>query len=109
MTDIMKYEEVTGDMCGIVGRLKEIDESYFVLRRRKSGRLELHSNAQKGGSLCAVLPYERLDCCTLEYARRTRRERAERLVKELERENEKLLRSQMRVAAEAAERGINCL
>ncbi len=47
MTDIMKYEEVTGDMCGIVGRLKEIDESYFVLRRRKSGRLELHSNAQR--------------------------------------------------------------
>ena len=101
MTDIMKYEEVTGDMCGIVGRLKEIDESYFVLRRRKSGRLELHSNAQKGGSLCAVLP--------LEYARRTRRERSERLVKELERENEKLLRNQMRVAVEAAERGINCL
>ena len=107
MTDIIKYEEVTGDMCDITGRLKEIDPTYFVLRNRKSGRLELHGANENGRTLCAVLPYERLDCRTLEYARKTKKERAEQLLKELEQDNERLMKREMSRALQAAKRGIN--
>ena len=104
MVDILKYEEIGGDLTDITRRLKEIDESYFVLRERKSGYLSLHSSAQKGGTLALSLPYKQLDCRTLELARRTRHERAAQLMKEMEERNDYLERAAAYERAKQAER-----
>ena len=49
--DELRYERVEGDLFDITERIREIDESYFILRERKSGRLEVHSREQKGSTL----------------------------------------------------------
>lgn len=63
---------VTDDLYFIASRLKEIDPSYFVVYNIKRGRYEVHSDGQKGGTLCFVVPYNVLDARTLKYAERTR-------------------------------------
>lgn len=79
---------IESDALDIVQRLKEIDESYFLLLNRETGRYEIHSSAQQGDSFCLSLPFDALDARTLAYARRYRRERAEEIFKEIDRENE---------------------
>lgn len=83
----LKYERIESDLYGIVERLKEIDDSYFVLRERKSGRLELHCRSQRGKTHALFFPRKTLDCRDIELVLRTRRERADKLIGELEREN----------------------
>lgn len=104
MVDILKYETVDGDLTDITGRLKEIDPSYFVLRERKSGKLQLHSSAQRGSTLALSLPYRVLDCRTLELARRTRSERAEAEAAETERHNAVLERERKNALVKKAEK-----
>ena len=102
MTDILKYEEVGGDLYSIVRRLKEIDETYFVLRARKSGTLSVHSRAQKGSTHCVTLPYKTLDERAVDFVRRTRRERADELLADMKREAEKTERQRISAAMESA-------
>lgn len=102
--DELKYERVEGDLFGIVDKLRAIDDSYFVLRERKSGRLEVHSSAQKGNTLALVLPRKRLDSRDIEYVRYTRSERKKELLEEMRRENERITREQVAKAAKEVER-----
>lgn len=101
--DELRYERVEGDLFDITERIREIDESYFILRERKSGRLEVHSRAQKGSTLALVLPRKRLDCRDLEYVRRTRSERKRALLEEMRLENERLMREETARAVRQAE------
>lgn len=63
---------VTDDVFFIASRLKETDPSYFVVYNLLKSRYEVHSKEQRGNTLCFVVPYDRLDARTLEYAKRTR-------------------------------------
>ncbi len=63
---------VTDDVFFISSRLKEIDPSYYVVYNLLKSRYEVHSKEQRGNTLCFVVPYDRLDARTLEYAARTR-------------------------------------
>jgi hypothetical protein len=90
MAIIGKGEEITGDLYGIVRRLKAVDPDYFVIRAYRTGKFELHHRRNKGGSFTLTLPFDRLDARTVEYVRQTRRERAEALFAEIERHNERL-------------------
>ena len=63
---------VTDDLYFIASRLKELDASYYVVYNTARGRYEVHSDAQKGSTLCFVVPYNELDARTLAYAARTR-------------------------------------
>ena len=63
---------VTDDLYFIASRLKEIDDTYRVVYNVRRGRYEVHSDAQKGNTLCFVVPYPVLDARTLNYAARTR-------------------------------------
>ena len=78
---------IENDLFGIAGRLKAIDPSYFVAYNYELKRFEIHSKSQRGGSLCLVVPYNRLDERTVRLALKTRAERRERLFAEMEREN----------------------
>lgn len=101
--DELKYERVDGDLYGIAERLKEIDDSYFVLRDRKSGRLELHSSAQRGSSYALTFARKTLDERDIRQVLATRRERAKELLAETERENAALERELIRSACKRAE------
>lgn len=59
-------------MYFIASRLKEIDPTYYVVYDPKKRRYEVHSDEQRGGSLCFVVSYYRLDARTIDYALETR-------------------------------------
>jgi len=69
--------EVTGDLFRIATRLKRINRGYKVYWNACDQRFEVHT---KG--LEFIVPYNELDCRTLEYALRTRRENADDIVAE---------------------------
>lgn len=96
-----RYETVADDLYFIASRIKEIDASYRIVRNRKSGRLEVHSLAQIGSSYALTLPYDRLDERTLRYVRRTGRERAEALRREMDEENAKTAKAARQACADA--------
>ena len=81
---------ITDDLYFIASRLKEIDPSYYVVYNLRRGRYEVHSDAQKGGTLCFVVPYNKLDARTLEYAKRTRNPSFGKLPGDFKRERSKL-------------------
>ncbi len=86
--------EVTGDLYDIADRLKEIDPDYFVFYSYVKHRYEVHVRGQKGGTFALAVPYDKLDERTLRLVRRSRRERADEYLAELERENARLKRNE---------------
>jgi len=87
---IVTHQVIEGDLFNITNRLKQIDSAYFLARNLKTKKFELHAKNARGSSLCLVLPYATLDERTLTHARRTRAERAHKLLKEYELENLRL-------------------
>ena len=63
---------IADDVYFISSRLKEIDETYYVMFNTATRKYEIHSDAQKGSSLCFVVPFGELDARTVDYALRTR-------------------------------------
>lgn len=95
--------EVVSDLFGVADRLKEIDRDYFIFFSYRYRRFEVHNRAQRGSSLCLVLPYDRLDERTVRLVRRTRVKNAAGLLKEVERENAELGKLKLRKAVRNAE------
>ncbi len=95
--------EVVGDLFGVADRIKEIDSDYFIFYSYRHRRFEVHSRAQKGSTLCLVLPYDRLDERTVRLVRKTRVENARRLFLEMEEENERKRRDELKNAIRDAE------
>lgn len=95
---------VRRDLFDITDRIKEIDPDYFIFYSYRYRRYEVHNSAQRGGTLALVLPYDRLDERALRLVRRTRRERAEELLAETERQNERARRGEVYRAVKNAER-----
>lgn len=89
---IGKGRVIESDLFDIAKRVKEIDDGYFIVRDYRTGKFQLHHRGQRGSSLALILPFDRLDCRTLTYVRRTRAERKRQLLEEMERDNERLLK-----------------
>ena len=80
---------IFSDTYYISERLKEIDESYFIVFNFDKGKFEVHSSAQTGSTYCLTVPYKTLDERTLNLVRKTNHARLDELVKEMEIENAK--------------------
>ncbi|MDR3022254.1 MAG: hypothetical protein LBU60_06260 [Clostridiales bacterium] len=93
---------LTGDLYDIVNRIKEIDKSYFIMRNNKLKRFEIHSDNQKGDTLCVIVPYDKLDFRTLQLLRQTHVDRASALIKEIELNNLRLLKQENNLLREKA-------
>ena len=78
---------VTHDLYDIADRLKEIDEDYFVFYSYRDKRYEVHHKGQRGDTFALAVPYDELDVRSLRLVRRTRPERAEKLIEEMEKQN----------------------
>lgn len=84
---IGRYRIVNCDLYDIASRLREIDPSYFLVYSYEQHRYEVHSNNQRGSTFCLAVPYEELDERTIRLVRRSRIERMQEYVEELEAEN----------------------
>ncbi|MDR0975514.1 MAG: hypothetical protein LBM01_00955 [Christensenellaceae bacterium] len=78
------YEPVKNDLFDIASRLQTIDKFYLIFNNRKLNRFEVHTNKNpSNASLAFVVPFGGLDNRTLDYAKSTRRERADEIEQEI--------------------------
>ena len=81
--------EIKEDLFDVAHRLREIDGRYVLYRNLRLNRFEIHAN----GALQIVVPFKELDARTVEFARSTRLEYADKLVRQMDRDNERLERA----------------
>lgn len=86
---------IDSDSLFITDRLKEVDPSYRVVFSLKKKKFEVHSILQSS-TYCFTLPYSSLDERAVNYARKTRSENADKLIKEIDRANEELYRKMLK-------------
>lgn len=94
---------ISRDVFDIADRLREIDSNYLLMYNPRKQRFEVHRQSQGRVSYELTLPYDRLDARSVEFCLKTRRERAEALLKELDEENTALERQQLYEARIEAE------
>lgn len=87
MNKLLKIEK---DVFFIAERLKNIDESYEVYFNLGQNCYEVHSTEQAKNSYCFHIPYPQLDERTLDYAIKTRSENRDKIIKEIEQNNQLL-------------------
>lgn len=102
MKNLIKIES---DCYFICQRLKEVDKSYEVYYNRSQDCYEVHSKEQYKSTYCFKVPYKVLDERTIDYAIKTRSENRDKLIAEIERDNQLLeqrnLKNQVNLLKEA--------
>lgn len=83
-------KQICHDLFNISGRLKTIDQDYTVWCNLVQDRLEVHWR----GKLAFVVPFDFLDSRTLDYARKTRRENADEIEREIDEGNARIFQEQ---------------
>lgn len=91
---------IQSDTFYIRERLKEIDESYFLVYNFKKEKFEVHSSALSGNTYCLTVPYPVLDERTLFLVRKTRATNVDKIIKEMEEENEKKEKKRVKEAVD---------
>lgn len=79
-------ERIDGDLYDVASRLKGVDERYTLYRNRRTNKFEVYI----GRALQFAVPFDELDCRTIVYAKKTRIERKNQLLAEIERNNRRL-------------------
>lgn len=79
--------KIENDVFDICNRLKEIDDTYYVVYDTIKNRFEIWSEDIKN-ILCFVVPYRTLDARTLVHANKTNSNNAKNIFEEIDRVNE---------------------
>ena len=82
--------KILSDNLFITSRLKEIDNSYFVVFNTKSNKYEVHSKRQVENTFCVGLPFSELDERAVDYVLKTRVENIEKIIESIEKNNKKI-------------------
>lgn len=98
--------KIEHDPLFIAQRLKEIDPTYYIVYNIEKHQYEVHSTDQLGSSYCFSVKYPSLDERTIDYARKTRADKADALIKALDKENEKIGLCLARTALEKIQEGL---
>lgn len=95
---------IENDSYFIAQRLKEIDEDYFIVFNLIRKKYEVHIRGQQGNSYGFTIPYDTLDERTVLFALKTRVQNQDKIIEEIERENEenynRLLKQQINLMKE---------
>ncbi len=91
----MDYIEIENDVYYISSRLKEIDREYRLRYNLRRSCYEVHCLDQKD-SYCFTVPFDQLDERTLLFALKTRRENRDKIIKEIEKNNEDVYNKQIK-------------
>lgn len=81
---------INNDLYDVAARLKSVNDNYRVYYNALSCKYEVHDASRQGDALAFVVPYDELDCRTVEYARYTSVARADKLFDEIEKHNKLL-------------------
>ena len=82
---------IDGDVLDISRRIREIDETLFIVFNLKRGVFEIHSTEHYPTTYAWTVPYERLDERTLRKARENNlRVRGAEIFRDIDRHNERL-------------------
>lgn len=85
---------IENDVHGIAERLNRRDSDWFVVYNLRHNRYELHSLANKGGTLSLILPFKQLDARCEDYVlKRTIGLRGKKIFREMDEHNEELEKS----------------
>lgn len=95
---------VKSDLFSIVARLKELDSGYFVRFVPSSGRYEIHNSSNFGDTYCFYA--DKLDARVIVKARRTASSRIEKLIKEMDKENDLTLKREASSIAKRIENSV---
>ncbi|MBQ2715133.1 MAG: hypothetical protein IJF76_05855 [Clostridia bacterium] len=87
--------KITHDVFDIADRLKEIDGAYYPVYNLTKKRYEVHRGEGKN-SCQVVLPYDSLDARCISRVRETRIEYVENMLRDMDRENEKIRKREER-------------
>ena len=82
--------KITNDVYDIASRLRELDPAYEVYFDTDLQKFTVWAF----GLRQAILPYDELDIRSLEFVWSTRRENAEKLIREIDRDNERIEREE---------------
>ncbi len=77
------------DVFNITNRLKEIDDSYFVVYNTQKKKFEVHSSKQKN-TYCLTIQNGGLDARVVPLVLKTRRENYQKIIDEMDRANEEI-------------------
>ncbi len=95
--------EVHSDLYDIVDRLKEIDYRYKVFYNPRKSKFELHIRKGDKVSYLLTFPFNTLDSRAITHCYRTRVERKEKLLKEIETNNARIEKENLYKAKKQAE------
>ena len=80
---------IKSDLFNITKRIKQIDKKYFIVFNKKTKKFEVHYK-RNSSTLELVLPFDRLDKRTLDFVLKTKMENKQKLIEEMEKNNQKL-------------------
>lgn len=83
---LIKIFEDTHD---IIQRLREINNSYFVVYNTERECFEIHNSGQKN-TFCLTVPFPCLDCRAVDLTLKTRRENIDKILNEIDRDNDRI-------------------
>lgn len=98
------FTEVTTNVYLIPERLREIDPGYFVVRNHRKKSFEIHHRLQPHTTYCLTVPYKELDCRTLRLVRKTAVSNLDKLLAQMDCDNEKLEQKATKLPEESAEK-----
>ena len=81
--------KILEDTHDITRRLREIDKDYFIVYNTDRKCYEVHNYSQKN-TFCLSIPYGSLDARTISLTLKTRREFLDKILAEIDKNNEKL-------------------
>ena len=84
-----KSFEIESDCLDIIKRIKAVDEDYFVVFNMDKKKFELHNKSQGGNNYCLTFPFNILDERAVTLVLKTRVQNSDALFEEMQRENEK--------------------
>lgn len=97
---------IDNDCYFIAQRLKEIDESYFIVFNLFKRVYEVHSKNQQKNSYCFTIPYLTLDDRTIDFAIKTRKENIDKILKEIDENNNKVYKKNIKEQVEKIKEAI---
>ena len=81
--------KIDSDVFNITRRIKEIDNSYFVMYNLSSHKYEIHSSKNKS-TYCLTVPYNQLDARTIELIHKTAIRNYDAIMREIDLHNSKI-------------------
>ena len=92
----MNLIKIENDVFFISQRLREIDPSYQLFYNPSNSAYEVHTSSQAKNSYCFKVPFDAIDERTLFFAKKTRVENRDLIIKEIEQNNQQIYQSALK-------------